>query len=67
MLDSYPYKHSMSARAHIKTPATIYNQKTVAKKSDFFVSSSTPNFSATRYWGYTFMATPTGLEPVYLA
>ena len=31
MLDSYPYKHSISARAHIKAPATVYAQKTVAK------------------------------------
>lgn len=53
MLDSYPLSTKLT-KVYIKIPATIYNQKTVAKKSDFFVSSSTPEFSATRYRGLTF-------------
>ena len=35
------------------TPIIVHHQRTITKESDSIVSSSTPNFSATRYWEHT--------------
>ena len=51
MLDSYPFDWS-SQGIHLNTCHSLC-PKNVTKKSDSFVSSSTPSFSATRYWEYT--------------
>ena len=48
--------------AYIKYQFSLY-QQTVIKISDSIVSSSTPKFSATRYWEYTYMVTIRGVEP----
>lgn len=57
MLDSYPFAKShkrgiISQGIHLNTYHSLC-PKNVTKKSDSFVSSSTPSFSATRYWEYT--------------
>ena len=52
MLDSYPFGYTTQG-AH-RAPTTFHVQRMVAQESDSLVSSSTPSFSATRYWEYTF-------------
>ena len=58
MLDSYPFARShkrgiIGQGIHLNTCHSLC-PKNVTKKSDSFVSSSTPSFSATRYWEYTY-------------
>ena len=58
MLDSYPFAKShkrgiIGQGIHLNTCHSLY-PKNVTKKSDSFVSSSTPSFSATRYWKSTY-------------
>lgn len=62
MLDSYPLFAVQATMAHIKYQFSL-DQQTVTKTSDYLVSSSTPKFSATRYWEYTYMVVVAGFEP----
>ena len=58
MLDSYPFAKShkrgiIGQGIHLNTCHSLY-PKNVTKTSDCIVSSSTPSFSATRYWKSTY-------------